>query len=124
MPNNVVHFAIHAEDCERAKAFYETVFGWEFEAWGPPGFWRIHTGPGGIFGALQQRTEPVEGRGMIGFECTIAVEDVQATAEAIESAGGRVTVPPFEIENVGTLIMFHDTEDNVVGAMQYVDGIL
>ena len=30
---------------------------------------------------------------------------------------------PMEIEGVGTLIMFKDTEGNVVGAMQYKEGV-
>ncbi len=56
MPNDVVHFAISADDCERAKKFYETVFGWKFEAWGPPGFWLIQTSPNAsVRGALQKR---------------------------------------------------------------------
>ncbi len=69
MPNDVAHFAIHADDCQRAKRFYEEVFGWTFEPWGPPDFWRIHTSPKGIFGALQKRRAPVTGSGMIGYEC-------------------------------------------------------
>jgi uncharacterized protein len=123
MPNPIAHFAIHADDCQRAKLFYEKTFGWTFEPWGPPGFWRIHTSPGGIHGALHQRQAPVSGPGMIGFECTISVEDVHGTAKAIEAHGGKVTMAPFEIEGVGTLIMFEDTEGNVVGAMQYQPGI-
>lgn len=123
MPNDIAHFAIHADDCQRAKAFYENVFEWTFEPWGPPNFWRIHTSPKAIHGALQERREPVSGKGMIGFECTISVEDVQATAKAIETHGGKVTMQSFEIEGVGTLLMFEDTEGNVVGAMQYLEGI-
>lgn len=124
MSNDVVHFAIHADDCERAKTFYETVFGWTFEPWGPPEFWRVHTSPDGIFGALQKRREPVSGKGMIGYECSIAVDDVEAIAASIGAHGGKVTMPPFQIEGVGTLVMFEDTEGNVVGAMQYVEGVL
>lgn len=123
MPNDVVHFAIHADDCVRAKTFYEKTFGWTFEPWGPPNFWRIHTSPGAIHGALQERQTPVEGRGMIGFECTIGVDDLDATAEAINLHGGKVTMPQFDIEGVGTLIMFEDTENNVVGAMQYLPAL-
>ncbi|MCZ6834371.1 MAG: VOC family protein [Planctomycetota bacterium] len=123
MPNNIAHFAIHADDCERAKKFYERVFGWGFEPWGPPDFWRIQTGEGAIHGALQKRRAPVEGRGMIGFECTISVEDVKAIALEIVKHGGAVKAPPFTIDHVGTLVMFEDTEGNVVGAMQYVEGI-
>ena len=52
--NNVLHFAIHADDLERAREFYEQVFGWRFEDWGPPDFYRVHTGSAedqGIAGA-------------------------------------------------------------------------
>lgn len=120
MPNDIAHFAIHADDCARAKKFYELTFGWTFEPWGQPNFWRIQTSPGAVHGALQQRRTPVEGRAMIGFECTIAVDDVAATAEAIALHGGEVTMPAFDIDGVGTLIMFDDTEGNIVGAMQYL----
>jgi len=123
MPNDVAHFAIHADDCQRAKTFYEAVFGWTFEPWGPPEFWRIHTSPDGIHGALHKRREPISGQGMIGFECTIAVANLEPITSAIEENGGRVTLAPFEIEGVGTLAMFQDTEGNVVGAMKYLDGI-
>lgn len=123
MPNDLAHFAIHASDCQRAKTFYEAVFGWTFEPWGPPGFWLITTSPGAVLGSLQERQEPVSGTGMIGFECTIAVEDVAATAREVEAHGGRITLQPMEIETVGTLVMFEDTEGNVVGAMQYLEGV-
>ncbi len=119
MPNDLSHFAIHADDVERAKRFYESVFGWHLRAWGPPDFWLIQTSQGAVGGALQKRQQPVTGRGMIGFECTIAVEDVRQTAAAIENAGGKVVLQPYVIERVGTLIQFEDSEGNSVSAMQY-----
>ncbi len=122
MTNDVVHFAIHADDCLRAKRFYEEAFNWTFEPWGPPGFWLIRTGPDAILGALQERREPLSGAGCRGFECTIAVEDVSAIQAKIEAAGGTITMPPMELETVGTLLMFLDTEGNTVGAMQYEPG--
>jgi predicted enzyme related to lactoylglutathione lyase len=123
MPNDIAHFAIHAGDCERAKAFYETVFQWKFRPWGPPGFWLIETSPGAVGGSLQKRQHPVSGRGQIGYECTIAVEDVRAAAAAIDKAGGKVLMSPFIIERVGTLVNFQDPEGNFVCAMQYEKGI-
>jgi uncharacterized protein len=121
MPNDIAHFAIHADDCQRAKAFYERVFGWTFTPWGPPNFWRIHTSPGAaVHGALQQRHEAVSGTGMTGYECSIGVDDIAAIATAIAQNGGTITLPAFRIEGVGTLVMFRDTEGNAVGAMQYV----
>lgn len=121
MPNDIAHFAIHADDCGRAKTFYQSVFGWTFEPWGPPNFWQIHTSPNGIRGALQERREPVTGSGRTGYECTVGVEDVRAIAAAVEQHGGKVTHPPFEIDGVGTLISFVDTEGNGACAMQYVN---
>ncbi|MBK8229495.1 MAG: VOC family protein [Candidatus Eisenbacteria bacterium] len=122
MTNHIAHFAIHADDCARAKQFYETAFGWTFTPWGPPDFWLIRTGQSGIQGALQKRREAVQGRGMIGFECTIAVANIQGTAAAVSNAGGKITCPPFTIEKVGTMIQFEDPEGNVVCAMQYEPG--
>lgn len=59
---------------------------------------------------------------MIGFECTISVEDVRQSAVAVEKAGGKVVLQPFVIETVGTLVQFLDTEGNAVSAMQYSNG--
>ena len=125
--NQVVHFTIHADDVERARIFYETVFGWSFEEWGPPDFYLIQTGTEedrGIRGALQKRTEPISGSDMIGFECSISVANVNAACEAIEQHGGQIVVKEMEIPNVGSLIKFSDTEGNLACAVQYEEGVL
>ena len=44
MANNLASFAIHADDVQRCRRFYEAVFGWRFEPWGPPDFYLVHTG--------------------------------------------------------------------------------
>jgi hypothetical protein len=41
MPAILRHFAINADNVQRAKAFYETVLGWTFNPWGPPGFYQV-----------------------------------------------------------------------------------
>ena len=43
MPNHLAHFAIAADDVERARRFYERAFGWRIEAWGPPDFYAVFT---------------------------------------------------------------------------------
>ena len=61
MPNNIAHFDIHADDVERARQFYQRVFGWRFEAWGPPDFYLIQTGTPtdpGIHGLISKRSKP------------------------------------------------------------------
>ena len=124
MPNDIVHFAINAEDCKRAMKFYKDVFNWKFEAWGPPDFWQIFTSDKGIHGALQKRREESTGPPVNGYECTIGVEDIKMTVTAIESAGGKITYPPFLIEHVGTVAQFEDTEGNKASVMQYLEGVL
>jgi uncharacterized protein len=122
MPNNLRHFAITADDVDRARTFYEAVFGWRFEAWGPPGFYLIATGTPedpGVQGALQGRREPLTGAGMRGFECSIGVDDVDDIRARVLAAGGTITMERFRIEGVGDLIFLEDTEGNRVGAMQY-----
>ena len=127
MPHNVVHFAIHADDIDRARRFYSTVFGWRFEAWGPPGFFVVVTGTDadpGIAGALHERQEPLTGTGMRGFDCTISVDDLPAIRDAVVANGGTILYDDVEIPTVGRLIQFLDTEQNVVSAMHYEPGVL
>lgn len=122
MTGNVVHFALQAEDIDRAKRFYEQVFNWRIEPWGPPGFFNITTGTEherGIMGALEKRDVPLSGKGMRGCICTIDVDDVNATRALIEQHGGRTAFGPSAIPTVGTLLHFWDTEGNLLGAMQY-----
>ena len=69
MPNNLAHFAINADDTARARGFYQNVFGWQFQPWGPPDFFQISTGDKTnprVQGALQKRREIVPGARMIG----------------------------------------------------------
>jgi hypothetical protein len=122
MANNLASFAIHVDDVDRARRFYEAVFGWVFEPWGPPGFYLIHTGDDadpGIQGLMHKRQAPRTGTGLNGFEPTFAVEDLDAIIAAVEANGGRITMPKAPIPTVGVLIRFDDTEGNNVGAMAY-----
>jgi predicted enzyme related to lactoylglutathione lyase len=122
MPNHVSHFAINAGDLARTRRFYEHVFGWTFEAWGPPGFYLIHTGPPadpGIQGALQQRRELLPGQKTIGFECTVGVDSADAAAKSAVANGGIVIMPKATIPTVGDLVWLQDPDGNIVGAMQY-----
>ena len=121
MANFVDFFAINADDVPRARRFYEAVFKWAFEPWGPPGFYLIETDskrPDAIRGALQERRELVPDHKMVGFECTIQVADLDQTLRDIEANGGRIATPKFHIPNVGTIAYFFDPEGNVAGLCQ------
>ena len=117
------HFAINADDVPRAKRFYEDVFDWTFDPWGPPGFYQIKNAGHGFLGALQGRREIVDGAVMRGLEVTMGVDDLKSTMAAIEASGGKIVMPPYRIEGVGELIFFQDPEGNILGAMQYDSGV-
>ena len=123
MTANLASFAIHVDDIDRARAFYEAVFDWDFEPWGPPGFYLIHTGDEaspGIQGLMHKRQTPRTGTGLSGVEPTFAVDDVDAIAALVVAHGGTITYAKGVIPTVGALIRFLDTEGNDIGAMQYV----
>ncbi len=125
--NHVAHFAIHADDLDRARAFYTAIFGWKFVAWGPPDFFMITDAQGaspGPLGSLTRRLTPIRpedaaSEAFTTFECTIAVDDIDRIVKAVPAAGGRITMKKVTIPTVGTLVKFRDTEGNLLVAMQY-----
>jgi uncharacterized protein len=122
MPNNIASFAIHASDVQRARQFYEAVFGWTFEPWGPPDFYLIHTGSPerpGIQGLLHARMEPRGAGGPNCFECSVSVQDVDTIAAAVTAHGGTIVMPKSPIPTIGEVMYFEDPEGNRVGAVRY-----
>ncbi len=126
MAHSVVHFAVYADDPDRAMAFYRVVFGWRFEPWGPPGFWRLFTGPdtdpGVTEGALSKRTQPRADGSPNAFRCTLTVPDCDAAMAAVVAHGGAPTGPVADIPGVGKVGEFLDPEGNRVCVMQYAEG--
>src|SRR5262245_29963740 len=123
MPNSLRHFSIECDDVERARAFYQAVFGWQIDPWGPPGYYQIATDPPSLYvtGDLRER-EGKPGDGTRGFVCSFGVTDLEAVTNAVLANGGRVAVKAFRIEGVGNLAYFLDTEGNRFGAMKYDTG--
>ena len=122
MPAPLRHVAINADDVPRAKAFYESVFGWSLNPWGPPGFYNTADAGPGVYLALQGRRELIPGVRTNGLEVTFGVEDLAAVITAVEAAGCRILMPRVRLEGVGDLMYFEDPEGNIVGVMQYDEG--
>lgn len=116
--NTLSHFAINVENCDRALAFYEAVFGWKFSSWGPPGF---YTGQvGGLHAAIQQRQDEPFPTVIGNFECSIAVDDVDRVVALIEANGGSVTLPKVTIPNICDLARVKDCEGNTFTVAKYL----
>src|SRR3954452_23014432 len=106
MGTDIAHFAINADHPEASLRFYEALFGWRFEPYGPPGFFRMERESGPVV-ALQQRRD-LGGVRLTGFECTVAVPDVDAVAAAVVEHGGRLVMERATIPGVGELVFFED----------------
>jgi uncharacterized protein len=116
-----IHFEIHAADPERAMAFYQKLFGWQFTPWeGPMPYWIVKTGEGpGIDGGLvPRRGEVTPEAPVIAYVCTIDVPALDAQLEKVVSLGGEVALPKQAIPGVGWLAHAKDTEGNIFGLMQ------
>jgi predicted enzyme related to lactoylglutathione lyase len=122
MKNKLTHFAIHIDDIDRAKTFYDGVFDWGFNSYGQDDFLQIKSDKsesGELIGAMQSRKySPVSDK-IIGLECTIGVEDIDDTIEKVKNNGGQVIMPKTAIPYVGYIAKFLDTEGNLICGMQY-----
>ena len=124
--SRVVHFEIHADDVERAKAFYAAVFDWSFEDYSQmvgAAYWGVTTGPAeepGINGGLLQRPAPAPGpeQGTNAFVCTVGVDDYDATERRILAAGAQVALPKMALPGMAWQGYYIDTEGNTFGIHQ------
>ena len=113
----VVHFEFPVDDPERAKKFYEDVFGWRIEKWeGAQDYWLITTGEDsepGINGAFARRSD-----GLQGTTNTIGVESLdESIAKAVEN-GAKMALPKTEVPGAGYVAYCIDTEGNVFGMFE------
>ncbi|HTR01331.1 MAG TPA: VOC family protein [Candidatus Acidoferrum sp.] len=128
MANTVVHFEIFASDVAKARKFYEQVFGWRFEAGGPPDMYHIHLGidgdPGLRMGLIAKRTRQVGAPELSpnAFRCTISVRSIEETTKAVQAAGGSLRSPVVDIPHVGKVCEIADTDNNISCIMQYASG--
>ena len=117
-----VHFEIHADQPERAVAFYENVFGWSIQKWeGPEPYWLVTTGPDsepGINGGIMHRQSPASGDSVTAYVCTIGVSSLDEYVGKAQSSGATVATPKMAVPGIGWLAYCKDTEGNLFGMLQ------
>jgi len=120
--SRIIHFDVHADEPDRAIAFYKKTLGWSFQKWdGPMEYWLITTGPDsepGINGGLMKRQDPDTSEGDHGYLCTVGVDKLDETLTKVQTAGGTLFMPKGPIPGVGWFALIRDTEGNSVGLMQ------
>ena len=120
-----VHFEIHAADPVRARRFYEGLFGWTFTPLDFMNYSLIKTGDagspgidGGLFERMGPNPDSAAPTPVIGYVCTVGVDDLGADMARALALGGSVAVPKAAIPGVGWLAYCKDTEANIFGMMQ------
>lgn len=96
-------------DPKAAVAFYGDLFGWEFEDALPPespSRYFIARLPGGDVAAVGSQQEG--GPDHAVWNTYVWVEDADATAERVRSAGGTVLMDPFDVGDAGRMGVFAD----------------
>ena len=115
----IVHFDISAENPERAKKFYQSLFGWKIEALpGPMNYSLIETtnldGTKGIGGGMAKREKSDPG-GIVNF---IGVKSIDESLMVVEKLGGKIITPRQAVPGWGYLAVCLDTENNRFGLFQ------
>ncbi len=123
MSGEVTHFEIPADDPDRAKEFYRSVFAWDTNAVPGMDYNMITTtatdekgmplAEPGINGGMFRR----EGE-LAAPTVVVSVDDIDATLEKIAERGGSVVMPKQEILDMGWNAYFRDPEGNVIGLWQ------
>ena len=110
------HHTIHyveftTPDIAGTKAFYQNVFGWKFQDWGPDyiSFGKDSAGIDGGFSKGESLEENVKEVPLI----VLYSRDLKATEQAVVAAGGSIVVPTFEFPG-GRRFHFSDGHGNVL----------
>jgi uncharacterized protein len=117
--NPVNWFEIPVKDIERAKTFYEKVFGFTLErhdfntmkmAWFP----MTNEAPGATGSLVEEDSYAPSGTGT-GVVLYFSVDDIKATLAKADSNGGEILQPKIAIGEYGFIGHFIDSEGNRVG---------
>jgi predicted enzyme related to lactoylglutathione lyase len=119
MSGRVVHFEIPYDDRDRARGFYNKVFGWEITEMPESGYTLASSGPSGdqgptepgyINGGMMQREGPFTGPNLV-----VDVENIEDALKAVSEAGGSTVSEREAVGDVGFSAYCRDTEGNLVG---------
>ena len=121
MTGRVVHFEVPFSDGDRARNFYQQVFGWQLNVIPEMNYTMVSTGPvaetgmptepGYIGGGMFER-DPSFPQGPV---ITIDVASIDDALATIRSLGGEPVGEKMPVGEMGFAAYFKDTEGNVIG---------
>ena len=122
MGNPVMNFEIAGEESKALSDFYKAVFDWKWTEYAE-GYYGFETGSesdNGIEGLMYPPNDEMQLVDNVPFgnnvTIYVAVEDIHATFEKLESLGGTILMPPTVVSDKGELLaMFLDPSGNRIG---------
>jgi uncharacterized protein len=109
--HNVGHFEIPADDADRLRNFYSSLFGWQFEkARITPGYWMIKNA--GISGGLMKKEHPEQMPSMY-----ISVESIDEYINKAQELGAKIVKNKQEVDD-GFYAVMEDPQGNTFGIWQ------
>ena len=116
-PGTPSWFDLMTPDIEKARAFYKSVFGWDFNVGGPEmgnySMARVQGKNAAGMGSMPPNA-PYPSAWTVYFN----VDSVDATAEAIKTNGGNVMMGPMDVFEEGRLLVATDPTGAVFGLWQ------
>jgi uncharacterized protein len=122
--DKIVHFEIPADDVDRAKEFYGSIFEWELQDYPdmqytivmtvPVDEKQMPTQPGAINGGMMKRSNTTPSSPVL----TIEVQSIDEALKKIEAGGGDTITPRTPIPGMGAFAYFKDTEGNTLGLFE------
>jgi predicted enzyme related to lactoylglutathione lyase len=122
--DKIVHFEIPADDVDRAKEFYGSIFEWELQDYPemqytivmtvPVDDKQMPTQPGAINGGMMKRSNTTPSSPVL----TIEVQSIDEALKKVEAGGGETVTPRTPIPGMGAFAYFKDTEGNTLGLFE------
>ena len=115
MPQAASHFVwdeLMTSDAQAAEAFYRQVIGWKTADAGMPGmaYTLLSAGETAIAGLMKMPQEACDAGAKPGWVGYVAVGDVDAAAQRLQQAGGKIFKPAEDIPGVGRFAVVADPD--------------
>jgi predicted enzyme related to lactoylglutathione lyase len=115
-PGTPIWVELNTPDADAAASFYSELFGWNAaDADEDTGGYRMfQQGEASVAGMMphQEENQPTA---WLGY---VLVEDADATAEAVQEAGGTTIVEPMDVMEIGRMAFFTDPAGAAFGVWQ------
>jgi uncharacterized protein len=112
MAGQIVHIEIPADDTEQGRAFWGSLFGWQFESYPGPSEYHM-TRISDTSGGAITNMEP----GKRGIRAYFDVDDINAGAARVKELGGEAS-EPMPVPSMGWFVTCTDPQGNEFGLWQ------